>query len=99
MENMFDLMNEKIEVRDEPNALPLMPMRGKVDFRNVSFSYTPEKPVLKNITFTVNPGEVCAIVSFWTWRLVQNAFLGNFGSYTTFSSFLRWVQRGPARPQ
>ena len=53
MENMFDLMAEKIEVEDAPNALPLMPLKGKIDFRNVSFTYNSEsesqaaKPVLK----------------------------------------------------
>ena len=31
MENMFDLMAEKIEVKDAPNTLPLMPLKGKLD--------------------------------------------------------------------
>ena len=53
MENMFDLMAEKIRIEDAPKALPLMPLKGKIDFRNVSFTYNSEsesqaaKPVLK----------------------------------------------------
>jgi len=68
MENMFDLMAEKIEVEDAPNALPLMPLKGKIDFRNVSFTYNSEsesqaaKPVLKGINLTVEAGQTVAIV-------------------------------------
>ena len=63
MENMLDLMDEPIEVKDKPNALPILPMKGKIDFRNVSFYYSPERPILKNISFTIEPGETYAIVS------------------------------------
>ena len=37
-------------------------IRGKVEFDKVSFGYLPEQPVLKNISFTVKPGETVAIV-------------------------------------
>lgn len=37
-------------------------IRGKVEFRNVSFSYLPDMGILKNINFTAEPGEVVAIV-------------------------------------
>lgn len=39
-----------------------VPIRGKVEFKNVSFSYIDKVPVLENINFTVNPGETVAIV-------------------------------------
>ena len=63
MENMMDLMDEPIEVQDIPNALPILPMKGKVDFRNVSFYYSPERPILKDISFTIQPGQTFSIVS------------------------------------
>jgi len=36
--------------------------KGKIEFKNVSFSYDGENDVLKNISFTVNPGETIALV-------------------------------------
>ena len=37
-------------------------IKGKIGFENVVFGYNPENPVLKNVSFTVNPGETVAIV-------------------------------------
>ena len=62
MENMMDLMDEPIEVQDIPNALPILPMKGKVDFRNVSFYYSPERPILKDISFTIQPGQIFSLI-------------------------------------
>ena len=66
MENMLELMDEPVEVKDVPNALPLMAMKGKIDFRNVSFYYSEDRPILKDINFTINPGQTYAIVSIST---------------------------------
>ncbi|TMI92975.1 MAG: ABC transporter ATP-binding protein [Bacteroidetes bacterium] len=37
-------------------------IKGRIGFENVVFGYNPENPVLKNVSFTVNPGETVAIV-------------------------------------
>ena len=66
MENMLELMDEPVEVKDVPNALPLMAMKGKIDFRNVSFYYSEDRPILKDLNFTINPGQTFAIVSIST---------------------------------
>lgn len=47
------------EVRIDPPAARL---RGHVEFRHVSFAYTPETPVLRDISFTVEPGRSAALV-------------------------------------
>ena len=62
MENMFDLMDEPLEIKDVPNALELVPSNGKIEFKNVSFSYQPERQILKNISFEINAGETIGIV-------------------------------------
>ncbi|KAE8740122.1 ABC-transporter, subfamily B member 03 [Frankliniella occidentalis] len=62
MENMFDLLKETQEVVDIPGAGPLAVRQGKIEFCNVSFSYLPERTVLKNISFTVPGGKTVAIV-------------------------------------
>ena len=53
---MLDLMEEPIEVSDLQNAPDLITSRGKIEFKDVTFYYTPERPILKNISFEVNPG-------------------------------------------
>lgn len=62
MENMLDLLDEDQEVKDSPHALPLLASEGKIEFRNVSFHYVPERPILKKISFIVNPGQTIALV-------------------------------------
>jgi len=62
MENMFDLMNIKPDVKDIPDAKELVLKNGQVEFRNVMFSYQPERLVLKNVSFVVPPGKTLALV-------------------------------------
>lgn len=62
MENMFDLLKEQQDVIDAPGASPLSVIRGGIDFSNVSFSYTPEKVVLRNLSFSIKPGTTVALV-------------------------------------
>ncbi|XP_034235611.1 ATP-binding cassette sub-family B member 6, mitochondrial isoform X2 [Thrips palmi] len=62
MENMFDLLREEQEIVDIPGASPLAIRQGKIEFFNVSFSYLPERTVLKNVSFTVPGGKTVAIV-------------------------------------
>lgn len=58
---VFELLDEK-ELEPVQAEQPLEITEGKIEFRNVSFSYDGKKDVLKNISFTVNPGETVALV-------------------------------------
>lgn len=62
MENIIDLLDVQQEIKDEPDAQPLKITTGCIEFRNVYFHYNPEKPILRDITFTVHPGETVALV-------------------------------------
>ena len=64
MENMLDLMDEKVEIKDELNAPAFLPPPEGVDvkFEKISFHYDPRHPILKNVSFTVPAGKVLAIV-------------------------------------
>lgn len=62
MENMFELLRQEQEVIDAPGAEIMDVKRGQVEFSNVSFGYSPEKLVLKNISFTVPAGKTIALV-------------------------------------
>ena len=58
---IFSLLDEKEEIPDAPDALVLK-NGSAVSLDNVSFSYTPERPLLKNISLTTKPGQKIAIV-------------------------------------
>ncbi|XP_073722339.1 ATP-binding cassette sub-family B member 6 [Misgurnus anguillicaudatus] len=62
MESMFKLFTEEEEVKDEVNAGSLHYRQGKVQFENVFFSYTQGKEILKDVSFTVQPGHTVALV-------------------------------------
>ncbi|MBN3314880.1 ABCB6 protein, partial [Atractosteus spatula] len=62
MENMFQLFTEEQEVKDEVNAGNLLFKLGRVEFENVYFSYVEGKEILKDISFTVMPGQTVALV-------------------------------------
>jgi len=62
MEAMFRLLNQPREVKDKPNAPPLVVAKGEIRFDNVVFSYEPERTVLKGISFTVPAGKTVAVV-------------------------------------
>jgi len=64
MENMFDLMNEKVEVADKIKPLTLVKRQSspEIKFENVTFRYVADKPVLSNVSFYVLPGTTTAIV-------------------------------------
>ncbi|XP_030748439.1 ATP-binding cassette sub-family B member 6, mitochondrial-like isoform X2 [Sitophilus oryzae] len=62
MENMFDLLRQEQEVVDAPDAGAIIPKGGGIEFSDVTFRYTPEKIILKNISFSVPPGKTVALV-------------------------------------
>jgi len=62
LERIFETMDEEVTVDDVEGATELPPIKGKVTFENVSFSYEEGKEVLHNVSFEVNPGESIALV-------------------------------------
>jgi len=62
LENMFSLLNEHPEIVDKPGAKPLKVDRGTIRFENVYFSYEPDRPILKDVSFEVPAGHMVAIV-------------------------------------
>ncbi len=63
-ERVFDILDTPAEITDREGAAILPPLTGKVEFRHVSFAYEdePERLILKDVNFTVNPGETIALV-------------------------------------
>ncbi len=61
-EKVFQVLDEVPTVEDPPAPRPLPDVKGEVEFRGVSFAYEGENWVLKNIGFSVRPGEMVALV-------------------------------------
>ena len=63
MDRLNTLLDNKPDITDEPDAVPLENLQGKIEFRNLSFAYPgSEEPVLKNITFSIAPGQTVGIL-------------------------------------
>lgn len=62
MSEMFSLLEQPPEVQDKPGAPPLRVDGGRIEFRDVHFSYDPERAILKGVDVTVEPGQTLAIV-------------------------------------
>jgi ABC-type transport system involved in Fe-S cluster assembly fused permease/ATPase subunit len=62
LENMFALLHQKPGIVDAPDAKPLRVADGEIEFRNVSFSYDPDRQILKDVNFKVPAGQMVAIV-------------------------------------
>lgn len=58
-----EVLDIPTSINDKPDAVTLTrDMDGSVEFRDVTFGYRAENPVLKNVSFRVNPGETVALV-------------------------------------
>jgi subfamily B ATP-binding cassette protein MsbA len=57
-----EVLDQRPEVAEKPDAQPMPPIEGRVQFENVSFAYQEGEPVLTDISFNVNAGEVVALV-------------------------------------
>ncbi len=61
-ERIFNLLDTDPDLRDAPDAQPLPPIDGRVEFKNVNFSYNDDEPVLRDLNLHVRPGERIALV-------------------------------------
>jgi ATP-binding cassette subfamily B multidrug efflux pump len=65
-QRIFEVLDVPVDVRDKPDAVDLAraspPIHSTVEFRNVTFGYVPGLPILKNVSFRVDPGETVALV-------------------------------------
>lgn len=58
----FEVLDRDNDVPDAPDAKVIAEARGRIEFRGVSFGYTDERVILKDIGFTVEPGQTVAFV-------------------------------------
>jgi ATP-binding cassette subfamily B protein len=61
-QRIFEVLDVPIDVADKPDAMAPATIRGEIEFRDVTFGYLPDQPILRNISFRVAPGETVALV-------------------------------------
>ncbi|MCY4118894.1 MAG: ABC transporter ATP-binding protein [Caldilineaceae bacterium] len=61
-ERIFAILDEETQVKDVEDAQPIGPLRGHLQFDNVSFSYARPHSVLRDVSFEVQPGQVVALL-------------------------------------
>lgn len=60
-ERITEILDKPVEITDKPGAVPLKVFEEKIEFNNVSFSYS-DRPVLKNISFEIEKGKTVALI-------------------------------------
>jgi ATP-binding cassette subfamily B protein/subfamily B ATP-binding cassette protein MsbA len=61
-ERVFTLLDTPPDITNTANAYPLPAIQGRVEFKNVTFSYNDNEPILRGITLTATPGQRIALV-------------------------------------
>lgn len=61
-QRVFKVLDMVEEVKDAPDAEKLPPVKGYVEFKNVSFAYNKDEQVLDDVSFSVQPGQIIALV-------------------------------------
>ena len=62
VDRIFELLDLEPAVREKIGAVVLPSVTGKVEYRNISFSYSADQPVLRDLNLLAHPGEAIALV-------------------------------------
>ncbi len=61
-QRMFEIIDAVPEITDAPDAVTMDRMRGEIEFKKVNFHYAPNRPILKDVSFHINPGDAVGLV-------------------------------------
>ena len=61
-ERIFDIIDTEPEIKDAEDAISKPAIKGKIEFRNVTFGYDPFKPVIKDLNFEIQENEIIGLV-------------------------------------
>ena len=62
LRRVFNILDIEPDVLDEPDAVPFEAFKQDIEFRDVSFHYQPDRPVISNVNLTAKPGTITAII-------------------------------------
>jgi ATP-binding cassette subfamily B protein len=58
----LDLLNTEPDIQDKPDAIEAGDLKGEIRYENVTFGYTPDRPVFTGLNLEIHPGETIAFV-------------------------------------
>lgn len=61
LDRLEEILHAEVDITDAPHAIELGHVEGRIEFKDVSFSYE-DTPTLTHVECLINPGEVCALV-------------------------------------
>ena len=61
-ERVFEVLDAEPEISETEDSIPLPDLRGHVEINNITFGYDKNKPILKNVSLEVHPGEMIGLV-------------------------------------
>ena len=61
-ERVFDVIDTQPDIKDDPDAVAMPHIRGKIEFRNVTFGYSPFKPTVKDLSIAIDTCETVGLV-------------------------------------
>jgi ATP-binding cassette subfamily B protein len=61
-ERIKEVMDTESDVKDRPGARPAAPLKGEIELEHVSFRYPDSGPILQDVNFHIQPGQVAALV-------------------------------------
>ncbi|MCC6483639.1 MAG: ABC transporter ATP-binding protein [Armatimonadetes bacterium] len=61
-ERVFEVLDTEPEVADVENSIPLPDLKGHIEIKDITFGYDKNKPILKNVSLEVQPGEMIGLV-------------------------------------
>lgn len=62
LDRIYELLDSEDQAEEKPEARESYQLQGKIDFRDVSFSYVPERKLIEHMNLVVKPGQMVAIV-------------------------------------
>ena len=70
-ERILDLLDTETTISSPPRPRRIEGrLRGEIVFENVTFGYKPDEPVLRNVSFSIQPGQTVGVVG-WTGMLYE----------------------------
>ncbi len=61
-ERIFEILDIEPDIKDEAEAVEMTPIKGQVNFDNVTFAYDPGTDIIKDVSFQIESGETIALV-------------------------------------
>jgi subfamily B ATP-binding cassette protein MsbA len=104
-QRIFEFLDEEIEGAGEPPGKLMMISRGEIVFRDVTFAYQPDFPVLRDIALAIQPGETVALVGpsgagkSTMMQLIPRFYDVTDGAILIDGEDIRHIQRNSLRQQ